>query len=91
MVTRETKPMTCRYTEPPIGIEPMTYALREAREYAAKPLPAPMTPVIAWMTLAALGLSANPVHEPVHVWLANAWRTRFSTSSPDIEDPSPEG
>ena len=26
--------------EPPIGIEPMTYALREARSPAARPLPA---------------------------------------------------
>jgi len=29
-------------SEPPIGIEPMTYALRGARSRAAHPLPAPI-------------------------------------------------
>jgi hypothetical protein len=52
--------------EPPIGIEPMTYALRGACGLAAHALAAPMAPVIALMTLAALGLSRDPVHEPVH-------------------------
>ena len=54
--------------EPPIGIEPMTYALREACSLAACALAAPIhvAPVIALMTPAALGLSADSVHEPVH-------------------------
>jgi hypothetical protein len=52
--------------EPPIGIEPMTYALRGTRDLAAHALTAPMAPVIALMALAALGLSGNPVHKPVH-------------------------
>ncbi len=53
--------------EPPIGIEPMTYALREARASAAHALPAPIARVMARMALAALGLSGDSVHEPVHV------------------------
>jgi len=52
--------------EPPIGIEPMTYALRGACDLAAHALTAPMAPVIAPTALAALGLSDDPVHEPVH-------------------------
>ena len=52
--------------EPPIGIEPMTYALRGTRAPAAHALAAPITPIIALMALAALGLSGDPVHEPVH-------------------------
>ena len=51
--------------EPPIGIEPMTYALREACSLPAHALAAPIAPVIALMTPAALGLSGHPVHEPV--------------------------
>ena len=42
-------------------------ALREARARAAHALAAPMAWVIARMALAALGLSGDPVHEPVHV------------------------
>ena len=54
--------LTCRYTEPPIGIEPMTYALRETCDLAAHALTAPMAAVIALMALAALELSGEPVH-----------------------------
>jgi hypothetical protein len=32
MATCENKPLACRFAEPPIGIEPMTYALRGGRE-----------------------------------------------------------
>ncbi len=52
--------------EPPIGIEPMTYALRGARSQAAHALAAPMARAIALMALVALGSSSDPVHEPVH-------------------------
>jgi hypothetical protein len=52
--------------EPPIGIEPMTYALRGARAAAAHALAAPIARAIARMALAALGLSGDPVHESVH-------------------------
>ena len=52
--------------EPPIGIEPMTYALRGACSPPAHPLAATMPQAIAQMALAALGLCADPVHEPVH-------------------------
>jgi hypothetical protein len=52
--------------EPPIGIEPMTYALRGARSLSAHALAAPIAGVIARMALTALGLSGDPVHEPVH-------------------------
>src|ERR1022692_323396 len=34
--------LNCDFLEPPIGIEPMTYSLREARTAALHPLPAPM-------------------------------------------------
>ena len=44
----------------------MTYALRGTCGLAAHPLTAPMTAVIALMALAALELSGEPVHEPVH-------------------------
>ena len=52
--------------EPPIGIEPMTYALREARASPAHALAAPIAREMARMALTALGLSLDPVHEPVH-------------------------
>jgi len=52
--------------EPPIGIEPMTYALRETRSLPAHALAAPTAQEIALVALAALGLSGEPVHEPVH-------------------------
>ena len=52
--------------EPPIGIEPMTYALRGACARPACALAAPIAPVIALTALAALGLPDDPVHEPVH-------------------------
>jgi hypothetical protein len=44
----------------------MTYALREARAQAAHALAAPIPRAIALIALAALGLSGDPVHEPVH-------------------------
>jgi len=54
------------WVEPPIGIEPMTYALRGARALATHALAAPIARAIAPAALAALGLSGHPVHEPVH-------------------------
>ena len=53
-------------SEPPIGIEPMTYALREARARAAHALAALIARKIALTAPAALELSGDPVHEPVH-------------------------
>jgi hypothetical protein len=44
----------------------MTYALRGARAAAAHALAAPIARAIARMALTALGLSGDPVHEPVH-------------------------
>ena len=52
--------------EPPIGIEPMTYALRGACSPAAHPLAAPIAGIIALTALAALGLSKDWFHEPFH-------------------------
>ena len=52
--------------EPPIGIEPMTYALREARDLAAHALAVPIARKIAQMALTALGLSGDPFHDPFH-------------------------
>ena len=66
MGTRKISPLTCNYVGQPIGIEPMTYALRGTCDLAAHALAAPMAPVIALMALAALGLSGNSVHKPVH-------------------------
>ena len=66
--------------EPPIGIEPMTYALRGARQRAPHALAAPIARVMARMALAALGLSGDPVHArglpppailPLHVNVAD--------------------
>ena len=48
--------------EPPIGIEPMTYALREECSLALRALAAPIARKIARMALAALGLSTDPFH-----------------------------
>ena len=44
----------------------MTYALREACSLAAHALAALIAPNIALTAPAALGLSGNPVHDPVH-------------------------
>jgi hypothetical protein len=66
IATPRNEPLTCNATEPPIGIEPMTYPLREARSPAAHPLAAQIAPIIAPTALAAPGLSKDPVHEPAH-------------------------
>jgi hypothetical protein len=55
--------LTCRYVEPPIGIEPMTYALRGKRSRAAHALAAPIARAVASIALATLGLSDEPVHD----------------------------
>ena len=52
--------------EPPIGIEPMTYALRETRSLPPHALAARIAREIAQMALTALGLSKDPFHEPFH-------------------------
>src|SRR5450755_2067366 len=66
MATRETKPMTCRYAEPPIGIEPMTYALREACSRAPQPLPAQTARRIAREALIPLEFHGLSFHDPFH-------------------------
>ena len=53
-------------SEPPIGIEPMTYALREACSQAVRALAAPIPPIIALTAPATLALSKDPFHEPFH-------------------------
>jgi hypothetical protein len=50
------------YLEPPIGIEPMTYALRGACYLAAHALAARIAPISAMKALAALGLSDDAFH-----------------------------
>ena len=62
IATTGNEPLTCNATEPPIGIEPMTYALRGARSRAVHPLAAPIARIIALTALAALGLSKDPFH-----------------------------
>ena len=49
------------WVEPPIGIEPMTYALREACRRVAHALAALIARTLALMALAELGLSGDPV------------------------------
>jgi hypothetical protein len=66
IATPRNEPLTCNASEPPIGIEPMTYALRGACSPAADPLAATMPRASAQMALTALGFCADPVHEPVH-------------------------
>ena len=66
IATPRNEALTCNVSEPPIGIEPMTYALREARSRAVHPLAAPIAQIIAPTTLATLGLSKDPFHEPFH-------------------------
>jgi hypothetical protein len=58
--------MVVSRVEPPIGIEPMTYALREACFLPAHALPAPIAQIIALTALTTLGLSGTPFHEPFH-------------------------
>jgi hypothetical protein len=53
-------------SEPPIGIEPITYALRVTWSPAVDALAALIARVIALMALAALGLSGDPFHDPFH-------------------------
>jgi hypothetical protein len=77
--------------EPPIGIEPMTYALRGARSGAAEALGAPMARVMARTALAALGIYGDPVHKPVHV--RSALRTHIlllCVNVADHMDPRPQ-
>jgi hypothetical protein len=52
--------------EPPIGIEPMTYALRETRSLAMDALAALTAGGIALTALVTLGLSTDPFHDPFH-------------------------
>jgi len=52
--------------EPPIGIEPVTYALRVACCLPAHALPAPIARIIALTAPMTLGLSGTPFHEPFH-------------------------
>src|SRR5215831_20204800 len=52
--------------EPPIGIEPMTYALREARHAAPGALPAQMAAHTRPECSQRTGCSGLPVHDPVH-------------------------
>jgi len=66
MPTRNNKPLACRYAEPPIGIEPMTYALREACALATQALPAQTARRMAREALIPLEFRDLPVHAPVH-------------------------
>jgi len=52
--------------EPPIGIEPMTYASRGACSLAPHAFAAPIARAIARAALTVLGLSKDPFHEPFH-------------------------
>ena len=58
------------HTEPPYGIEPMTYALREAREYAAHALPAQTTRRTTLEALIAREFRGHSFHDPFHAMSA---------------------
>jgi hypothetical protein len=59
--------LTCRYVEPPIGIEPMTYVLRGACFPALVAWPARIPQRTTAMTaLIALGFRGLPFHDPFH-------------------------
>ncbi len=66
MGTCKIRPLTCSSVEPPIGIEPMTYALRGARSLTGHALAAALAWIIALTALAALGLFGMPFHEAFH-------------------------
>jgi hypothetical protein len=66
IATHRNVPLTCNASEPPIGIEPMTYALRVACCPPAHALPAPIARIIALTAPTTLGLSGTPFHEPFH-------------------------
>ena len=66
MKTYRNKSLTCDYAEPPIGIEPITYALRGTRAVATHALAAPIARVTALTALTTLGLCRDPFHEPFH-------------------------
>ena len=57
-------------SEPPIGIEPMTYALREACAHATRPLPASAARRIATEALIALEFRGYSFHDPFHATIA---------------------
>jgi hypothetical protein len=62
----ENELLTCNTSEPPIGIEPMTYALRVACCLPPHALPAPIARIIAPTAPTTLELSGTPFHEPFH-------------------------
>jgi hypothetical protein len=62
--TCRNRPLTCHSAEPPIEIEPMTYALRGTWSLPAHALAAAIAQAISLTALAALGLSGAPFHEP---------------------------
>ena len=64
--THQIPVLSCRYVERPWGIEPQTYALREARSAAARAWPASTPRVGATNAHMALGFSRVAVHVPVH-------------------------
>ena len=72
-------PLSCRYSEPPIGIEPMIYALREARAHAAQALPAQIARRMALTAPFAVAFPGHPFHEPFH---AKAFTCHFASRSP---------
>jgi len=57
----------------------MTYALRGARSDASHALAAPTARAIVPGALAALGLSGDPVHEPVHA--RGPWRLYYTEAA----------
>jgi hypothetical protein len=58
--------LTCRFVEPPVGIEPTTYALRGRRATAQNAPPAPIAHPRAPGALGDLGGRRNGFHEGFH-------------------------
>ena len=65
----------------------MTYALREARDLAVSTLPALIARIIAFIALAALGLSGEPFHDPFHARSAGPEFTTL-TAVPMSQEPT---
>jgi hypothetical protein len=73
-----------------------TYALREARYRALRPLPAPMPHASATTALKTLGFPATPFHDPVHdpslvAWLCRGPPHRARCGIPLLHRPSALG
>src|SRR5215472_1838435 len=81
-ISAQKGPLTCAFSELPIGIEPMTYAVREARLPAPSARPALILQPGRSGCPGCTGIHSLPVHEPVHA---------EGTAMVTLRDPAPAG